>query len=424
MTVETEPVKSVKLGGRADECRLKRFIDAVVAISMESDGGCSRLAFTLAEREAHGYFAAEARQLGMSVQVDAIGNSFAWLGEGKEPALAVGSHLDTVPRGGRFDGLAGVAASLEVARLLVEATGGDHPGFCAIAFAAEEGARFGVPCIGSRVATGALLAGNLMTIKDGDGISIFDAALAVGLKPAVAGDEVLRTNALRGYIELHIEQGAVLESRGKVIGLVDTVAGSTRLLVRFHGRADHSGATPMSLRRDALAAAGELVVEVERAAKLRPTSVATVGRLDVMPNSLTTVPGEATLAIDIRDVDTERQRALADAVLDGAIRIGQRRMLGLSAELLSDQSPTMLHKPLRERLASAVNDLGTQFAVLASGAMHDAAFMARRVPSALVFVPSRNGISHSPDEHTEIADIARGCEVIATAILAEEHRHA
>lgn len=408
----------------ADPARLETFIDAVAALAVESDGGCSRLAFTRAEREAHDLFAAEARSLGMTLEVDGIGNSFAWWGSADAPAFAVGSHLDTVPHGGRFDGLAGVAAGLEVARLLTQDASPDSRRFCAVAFAAEEGARFGVPCIGSRVATGVLNASSLRTIRDRDGISVFDAARSVGLEPANATGEQLQASRLRGFIELHIEQGIVLETRGKAIGLVDAVAGSTRLVVTFQGRADHSGATPMSLRRDALVAAGELVVEVERAAKRHPTSVATVGRLDVLPGSLTTVPGEVALAIDVRDVDSERQRELADAILDEAIRISRRRMLGIAAELLSDQSPVLLHRPPRELLATALADLDVPFVVLPSGAMHDVAYMARRTASAMLFVPSRNGVSHAPDEHSEIADIARGCDVIAAAILADERQRA
>jgi hydantoinase/carbamoylase family amidase len=279
-----------------------------------------------------------------------------------------------------------------------------------------------MPCIGSRVATGVRDAGGLHEIKDRDGVSVAASASAVGLDPARVSDGHLGRADLRGFIELHIEQGIVLETRGRSVGLVDAIAGSTRLLLRFTGRADHSGATPMALRRDALTAASELVVDIEAAARRHPTSVATVGRLEVSPGSITTVPGEVMLTIDFRDVDSERQRELADSVLDEAIRISRRRALDVSASLLSDQSPVLLHKPLRELLAGALGTLGVPFSVLPSGAMHDAAYMARRTPSALLFVPSRDGVSHSRDEHSELAHIARGCEAIATAIVDDELR--
>jgi hydantoinase/carbamoylase family amidase len=221
----------------------------------------------------------------------------------------------------------------------------------------------------------------------------------------------------RAFFEVHIEQGIVLERRARRLGLVDAIAGSTRLLLRFEGRADHSGATPMLLRRDALVAAAELVVEVDAAARRHPTSVATVGRLDVEPGSITTVPGIAQLALDVRDVDSERQRELAELLLDDAIRIGRRHDVDLTASLLSDQSPTLLHATLRRRVADAAGALSVPFAVLTSGAMHDAAFVAQIAPAALLFVPSRAGVSHAPSEESALQDLALAAEVVAATVV-------
>jgi allantoate deiminase len=198
---------------------------------------------------------------------------------------------------------------------------------------------------------------------------------------------------------------------------VDAIAGSTRLLLRFEGRADHSGATPMSLRRDALVAAAELVVEADAAARRHPTSVATVGRLDVEPGSATTVPGAVELALDVRDIDSERQRELAELLLDDAIRIARRHDVDLSASLVSDQSPTLLHHSLRRRVADAAAAMGVPFAVLPSGAMHDAAFIAQVAPAALLFVPSQGGVSHAPAESSALEHLALAAEVVAATIV-------
>jgi hydantoinase/carbamoylase family amidase len=410
----TAPRAGSSIAGAASPERIGAFIDAIAAIGPDRRGGWTRLAFSAEERAAHAVLAEHAADLGLELDVDAVGNSFAWSGDADDLVL-IGSHLDSVPQGGRFDGVAGVAVALEVIRLLRK-RGGINAGGGVVAFAAEEGARFGIPCIGSRIAVGALPGRELVDIVDREGVSATQCAEAVGLDPGVAAPWLV-DHPPRAFFEVHIEQGIVLERRGRPLGLVDAIAGSTRLLIRFEGRADHSGATPMMLRRDALVAAAELVVEVDRAARTHPTSVATVGRLDVHPGSLTTVPGVAELALDVRDIDSERQRELAELLLDDAIRIARRHDLGLTASLLSDQSPALLHGSLRRRVADAVAAIGAPFAVLASGAMHDAAFVAQVAPAALLFVPSADGVSHTPSESSAIEHLALAAEVVATTIV-------
>ena len=403
---------------KADPRRIARFLREVGEIGQDPRGGWTRLAFSPEERAAHDVFERWATDLGLSVYTDAIGNTFAELAGGTPgPALLAGSHLDTVPQGGNFDGVAGIAAALEVARLLTETEGLNRP-YRAVVFSAEEGARFGAPCIGSRVATGAFTASTLHELSDREGRSAAQCADEVGLRPADAAEAVWPNGSAVAFLELHIEQGRVLESHGLPLGIVDAIAGSTRVELTFSGRTDHSGATPMLLRSDALVGASELVLEVERRAAAYRTTVATVGRLEVEPGSLTAVPGLARLALDVRDIDSERQRELVEELLDRAMRIAARRGLELSAELVSDQSPVVLHKPVRERLAKAALEHGTPFHVLPSGASHDAAHVAKKAPTGMLFVPSREGLSHTPEEWSSVEDIARGAEVMATALQA------
>lgn len=401
---------------KADPRRIARFLRELGEIGRDPRGGWTRLAFSPEEREAHDLFERWATELNLSLFTDPIGNTFAELGgEEAGPALLAGSHLDSVPQGGNFDGGAGVATALEVARLLFEAGGLRHP-FRAVVFSAEEGPRFGAPCIGSRVATGVFTADTLRELVDGQGRSAADCASEVGLKPARAADAVWAPESVAAFLELHIEQGRVLESRGLSVGIVDAIAGSTRLELTFHGRPDHSGATPMTLRNDALVGASEFVVEVERRAAALRTTVATVGRMEVEPGSFTTVPGLARISLDVRDVDSERQRELTEDLLHRAGRLGARRGLEVSAVLVSDQSPVVLHKPIRERLAIAAHECSVTFRVLPSGASHDAAHVAQVAPTGMIFVPSWEGISHSPDEFSDVEDIARAADVMATAL--------
>jgi allantoate deiminase len=403
---------------KADPRRIARFLREVGEIGADPRGGWSRPAFGPEEREAHAVFERWATDLGLASSTDAIGNTFGELeGNTPGPILLVGSHLDTVPRGGGFDGVAGVAAALEVARLLVE-SGGLNRTYRAVVFSGEEGARFGAPCIGSRVATGAFTTDTLRTLTDREGCSVLERAVEVGLRPVDAAEAVWNEGSVSAFLELHIEQGRVLEGRGRTLGVVDAIAGSTRVELAFSGNADHSGATPMLLRHDALVGASELVIEAEHRAASYRTAVATVGDLEVEPGSFTTVPGETRLSLDVRDVDSERQRELAEELLDAAIRIAARRGLDLSAVLVSDQSPVVLHKPVREQLARAAHERDVPFCVLPSGATHDTAHVAKVAPAGMIFVPSRQGVSHAPEEWSSVEDISRGAEVMAAALRA------
>jgi allantoate deiminase len=400
----------------ADPARIAAFVNEVAAIGRDPRGGWTRLAFSNEERQAHDVFASWASALALDVSCDAIGNSYAELpGRSPHDALMVGSHLDTVPRGGSFDGVAGVAAALEASKVLASG-GGIERTLRLVVFAGEEGARFGTPCVGSRVATGAFTFRTLTALIDDSGTSVAQCARKIGLSPESVNDAVWPDKFGATYLELHIEQGAVLEKRGRQIGIVDSIAGSTRFQLTFNGRADHSGATPMTLRRDALAGAAEFILDAERQASAHPTSVATVGRIVVEPGSMTTVPGEARIAVDVRDIDSDAQRELAEALIDQGMRIAGRRNLRLSAELLSDQSPVLLHKPIRERLGRACSELGISFCVMPSGAGHDAAHVADVIPTGLIFVPSKEGVSHAPGEWSDAHDIARGVDVLVAAL--------
>jgi hydantoinase/carbamoylase family amidase len=382
---------------------------ALGQIGAEAAGGVTRLAYTELERDAHRLFSAWASEAGARCHVDHAGNSVAVFREGS-PYFLLGSHLDTVLHGGRFDGAAGVVAALEVA----EALPGVSLGLRAVAFAGEEGARFGRPTLGSSIAAGQLSGEALGQLHDADGTTLLSAAAEIGLDPGAAsawlGPEVAC------YFELHIEQGRLLESGAARIGPVDAIAGSVRLRFELSGRADHSGATPMRMRADALAAASELVLAIEEVGRRNRSTVATVGRIQVSPNSVTTVAGRVVLWVDLRDVDPDLQRRAAHLVLDASEQIAARRHVRIVPEVLSEQPPIVLSAWPREILCEECRASGLAYRVLSSGAGHDAAVVARLAPAAMLFIPCFEGISHSPRERASAEDIALAVDVLRSGL--------
>ncbi|MEU8633633.1 Zn-dependent hydrolase [Amycolatopsis sp. NPDC048633] len=406
----------------ADQDRLGRWLDTFAALSEPDSGpGVTRLAHTPLERRAHALFIEHMSGLGLDVHTDAVGNTIAELSgtAPDSPALGTGSHLDSVPNAGAFDGIAGVVAAMETAQLYTEHDVRPAHPVRFVAFAAEEGARFGQACTGSRVAAGLTTAPDLETKFDADGVSLAEAMRSVGLKPAEAAGARWSTAGWAAFLELHIEQGSVLESTGIPLGVVDLISGSTRFRLDLTGRASHTGGTPMHQRADTLAAAAEIVLLIETIAtdSRHHGTRATVGKLDVAPGSITTIAGNARLHVDVRDVDSDRQRLTAAEIIDRAHAVAARRGVGFRAHPLADASPVLLPRRITDVVAATCDELGFAHRVLPSGASHDAQMVNHVTPAGMIFVPSRAGVSHSPDEWTDVADIARGTEVLAHSLI-------
>jgi len=392
----------------------------------DSEPGVTRLAYTPLERRAHELFADRMRALGLTVWADAAGNTIAEIAgtEPGLPAIGTGSHLDSVPHGGRYDGIAGVVAAMEIARLKTEKKIEHRHPLRFIAFANEEGARFGQACIGSRIVAGLTTRTDLDRLTDANGVTTAEAMSTVGIDPALVSEAQWVPDQWAAFLELHIEQGSVLNSLDIPIGVVDLISGSTRLQLTLHGRAAHTGGTPMHLRADALAAAAEIVLQAEALAtdtRHRGTRI-TVGKLDVEPGSITTIPGKCTLAVDIRDVDSDRQRESAVELIAAAQAIGKSRHVTVDVELLADASPAVLPAWVRDEIIGAAVGLGLGYRVMPSGASHDSQMIGHVCPVGMVFVPSQNhGVSHAPDEYTTASDLALGVEVLASALHALDH---
>jgi allantoate deiminase len=412
-------------GLQADPARLTAMIDAIAELGQDRDGGISRLAFTDAERQAHELVGSWLSDLGLHVWQDAIGNTLAEL-PGQDPnlpAIGTGSHLDSVPHGGRFDGIAGVVAAVETARLIVEGDLRLRHAIRVVAFAAEEGARFGEPCLGSKAVASGWSGRSLEQIRDADGVTAAEALRSVDLDPVKADTCRWESAEWAAFLELHIEQARVLEASKCRVGLVDMVSGSTRVEFSVQGHAQHSGGTPMWLRADALTAASEVVLAAERLAhdpRFRGAR-ATVGRFDVFPNSITTIPGRVRFVLDMRDTDSDRQRRGASEIAKAVQQIAERRGVDCAFEVIADTSPTVLPVWLREITMASCEALGVPYRVMTSGAGHDSQIVNRLVPAAMLFVPSKAGLSHVPEEWTSATDLATGATVLLDSMQRLDH---
>jgi allantoate deiminase len=374
-----------------------------LAAHTEEPGWITRTFLTEPMHCVHADLRAWMEQAGMSVQVDAAGNLRGhYCGATTDaPKLIVGSHLDTVPHAGAFDGILGVVLGVA----LVKALGRRRLGFGIelVGFSEEEGVRFGVPFIGSRALIGSV-DDALLAKRDAAGASVADAIRTFGLNPAAIGAAQVSGETL-GYLEFHIEQGPVLESLNLPLGVVTSIAGQSRLEVRFEGKANHAGTTPMHLRSDALTGASEWIGAVEHEASTVPSLVATVGKIEAEPGAGNVIAGSVRMSLDVRHTKDEVRAEAVKHLLDVARQIAARRGLVSSSELQLDQAAVAMDPRLIEMLGCAVQAGGYTDHRMHSGAGHDAMIMAERMPAAMLFLRSPGGISHHPDEAVLEADV-------------------
>ena len=382
-------------------------------ISEEPDGLTRRFA-TPALARAGELVAGWMEDAGMTTRRDAVGNVIGRHAGGERP-LVLGSHLDTVPNAGTFDGPLGVVAAIAVVERL--AAGGAQPSrpVEVVAFADEEGTRFGTSFLGSSAYVGAFESAWLDHV-DGEGITLRDTLRALGGEPELALDA--SAPALSGYLELHIEQGPVLEREGLPVGVVTAIAGQTRARIVLTGEAGHAGTLPMDARHDALAAAAEAVLAVERRARAEPGLVATVGALSLSPNVGNVVPGEVRMLLDMRHADDGVRRRAAAEVRADVEGIAATRGVDAAWMTRYDTPAAVLDATLRARLADALRVQGIPACDLVSGAGHDAVVLSRICPAAMLFVRCAGGISHDPRESVSEEDVAVALDVLEHAVRA------
>lgn len=416
--------------GHVNVARVMQRLDELAQVGRHAHG-VTRLAFSDEDRQARAKVVAWMREAGLACRVDPIGNLIGRSPSHSphSPAVMIGSHIDTVVNAGNFDGILGVVASIEVVHA-VAASGWDfkHP-LEVVCFVMEESSRFGVGYgFGSSVMTGQIAGQAMLLARDQGGKSLADALYEMRMAEdpslAVRGAGPLETaanwieqscyppNRIEAFVELHIEQGPVLDAAHKSIGVVTVIAAPTRFTVSFTGMQSHSGTTPMHLRKDALAAAAEFILAVEQVCTQSGEVVGSVGMVRVQPNVLNVIPGQADVGVDLRSASAPAKRAALDEILDQLASISARRGIATEIKVLADETPCVLSEDIILLIEKNARGLGHEHLRLPSGAGHDAAHIAKLVPNTgMLFVPSRNGISHNPQEWTDEADIRKGIEV-------------
>jgi allantoate deiminase len=399
--------------------RLWRRISDLGEIGKQEEGGVTRLSFTEGERSAKDRVVAYMEEAGLSVREDAAGNLFGRR-EGSNPdspAVLIGSHVDSVYNGGNFDGPLGVLAGIEVLQSMEEqGIETEHP-IEVVAFTDEEGARFSFGMIGSRALAGRLTPEDLEKHEDTEGVSIAEAMRAYGLDPERIDEAARPPGSLKAYVELHIEQGRVLENEDLPAGVVTGIAGPVWLRFFIEGETGHAGATPMSLRRDALAASAEIMGLIEAEASGTGTSVGTVGQLSLEPGGINIIPGRVEFSLDLRDIDEGVRDRVETRVLEGAEKISERRGVALEIETLQRLAPAPCSELVRDAVAGACERLGISAHAVPSGAGHDGMQLTDLCPMGMIFVRSKDGVSHSPDEWSTKEDCAKGGDVLYWTVL-------
>ena len=391
---------------------------AQVAESGRHAGGIDRALATPQERRARELFAKWARDGGYALTQDAAGNLFARRAGARTDAapILVGSHLDTVPTGGAYDGAYGVAGAMCALELL------DRRGITlqhpveAVAWAGDEGSRFPLGCLGSSAFTGLWRLEDVLALSASDGVMLRDAlnSAAGGLLPDVPARDAQRTAA---YLELHVEQGPVLEREGVPLGVVTAIAGQRRYSITIEGESGHAGTVPMQLRNDPLGAAAEVVLAIESSARDAGETVATIGRFTVEPGGTNVIPARVIFSLDVRSPHDDRVSMVEEAAhraLETAQR--QRRVHG-SMECLEARPPAPMDERMRAAVHRAIAGMNERAIDIPSGAGHDAMCLARIAPAAMICVPSIGGRSHVGAERTADADLERGVEALAAAIV-------
>ena len=402
----------------------KRFeanFNAISEFGALKGGGLTRLAFSKEDLEARKFLINLIEKNGFKLKIDNVGNIFAIYDDGCEAdakPVCVGSHIDSVPNGGFYDGTLGVMAGLEALSSIKEAGIKLKRPLWLINFSCEESSRFKTATIGSKIISGKLSQQRLHELKDEDGISLFEAMSAAGFKPQNLDEAILKENSLHAYLELHIEQGPVLERSAISVGVVSGIAAPIRFEITIQGKADHSGATPMNMRSDALLAASHIIIAANKFAKNKKTAVATVGYVHAKPGVLNVVPGEARLGVDLRDID---KASLDELNLELRNFVGElSRELKFSYEIreLSSDEPVKLSEHAINLLEDEAKKLGVKTLTLSSGAGHDAMNLIKLANSVgMLFIPCVDGISHNTKEAINFKDAVAATKILTNALI-------
>ena len=394
--------------------RLVKDFEAMAQLTAPGEG-INRLAFTDADWAGRQYIIDRMTDAGLTVETDDFGNVIGYkIGKNPDlPAVMVGSHTDSVPNGGNYDGVVGVLSAIEVIRSMTD-DGYEHDHTIAVvSFMCEESGRFGNATLGSKAMRGELTLQDLHRLVDKQGISLYEALKDRNLNPD--GIETMAyKRPVKSFTEIHIEQGKVLEHEQKTIGIVTGIAAPERFYVTIRGNADHSGATPMNLRHDALCGASKIILGIEEIASMQeePPVVGTVGVVEVTPGAMNVIPGAVKLGVDIRSISKVARNSVVTLVKEFIDITAEKRGLSYTIETIAQDHPVEMHPAMIREIEEAVKSVGVEYMTMPSGAGHDAMHWAEVVPTGMIFIPCRDGISHNPAEFAEMDDIVTGAEVL------------
>ena len=385
---------------------IKRWFDYLYSIGADETGGVTRLGYTKNEDVMHGAIRNFAREMGLKYSSDEVGNTYVYEEDYSEYYL-IGSHLDSVISGGRYDGVVGVLAGLLILKWIKE--NNLNIPLKVVAFRCEESSSFGIATVGSGLITKKLQIEKMKKVKNTEGVSLYEALKFRGYNP-----ECKKIEGVLNYFELHIEQGRILEDEGLKIGIINSIAAATRYWLTIDGRQDHSGATPMGMRQDALCAAGEIIIELEKIAKRESvhSSVGTVGYLGNYPNAFNVVPGRVKMGLDIRGVDKDSIDRIDDEIVKFVDEVCKKRDLNYELDNISKAIPVKLDENLKNKLSEVATKLGIEHKIMNSGAGHDAMKFWDIAPTGMLFIPCKDGVSHNKAEDIDYEDIILGSKII------------
>ena len=404
-----------------DGPRLAFEIDELAAISGAEPPAVTRIVFSSADLKARAWLKAQCEAARLAVRQDAIGNTFVrWTGSDPAlPAIGTGSHTDAIPNAGKYDGVVGVLGGLEAIRALQRSGFRPRHSIELLVFTSEEPTRFGIGCIGSRMLSGTLSPEAARQFKDGEGASLDEVRIRAGFGGEL-GAVRLPDDYYKAFVELHIEQGPLLERQQVPLGVVTRIAAPASLRISIEGAGGHAGGVLMPDRRDALCAAAELILEIENGARTSGAidTVATVGICEVFPGAVNSIPSRVQLSADIRDTDLSRRDWVMRKIENARQSISARRQVSIRTELLNADAPADCAPTVIAALSDSCRKHNLNFVSMVSRAYHDSLFMSRIAPTAMLFIPCRNGYSHRPDEYASPEDIARGTLVLAETLAA------
>lgn len=394
--------------------RLVKDFKAMAQLTAPGEG-INRLAFTDADWAGRQYIIDCMTDAGLSIEIDDFGNVIGYkIGKKPDlPVVMVGSHTDSVPNGGNYDGVVGVLSAIEVIRSMTDDGYEPDHTIAVVDFMCEESGRFGNATLGSKAMRGELTLQDLHRLVDKQGNSLYEALKGRNLNPDGIENMVYK-RPVKSFTEIHIEQGKVLEHEQKTIGIVTGIAAPERFYVTIRGNADHSGATPMNLRHDALCGASKIILGIEEIASMQeePPVVGTVGVVEVTPGAMNVIPGAVKLGVDIRSISKAARNSVVTLVKEFIDITAGKRGLSYTIETIAQDHPVEMHPAMIREIEEAVKSVGVEYMTMPSGAGHDAMHWADVVPTGMIFIPCRDGISHNPAEFAEMDDIITGADVL------------